>query len=29
MSPSLRALVLAVVLVASGCAGANLDSLDT
>jgi hypothetical protein len=29
MSPNLRALVLAVVLVASGCAGANLDSLDT
>jgi hypothetical protein len=29
MSPKLRGLVLAVVLVASGCAGANLDSLDT
>ncbi len=29
MSPNLRALVLAVVLVAGGCAGANLDSLDT
>lgn len=29
MSPNLRALVLAVALVASGCAGANLDSLDT
>ena len=29
MSPNLRALVLAVLLVASGCAGANLDSLDT
>jgi hypothetical protein len=29
MSSKLRGLVLAVVLVASGCAGANLDSLDT
>lgn len=29
MSPNLRALVLAVVLVASGCAGASLDSLDS
>jgi hypothetical protein len=29
MSPNLRALVLAVGLVASGCAGASLDSLDT
>ncbi len=29
MSPRLRGLVLAVVLVAGGCAGANLDSLDT
>ncbi|HEX6775060.1 MAG TPA: hypothetical protein VF238_04385 [Methylomirabilota bacterium] len=28
MSPHLRALVLAVALVASGCAGASLDSLD-
>jgi hypothetical protein len=29
MSPNLRALVLAVALVSSGCAGASLDSLDT
>ena len=29
MSPKLRGLLLAIVLVATGCAGANLDSLDT
>ena len=29
MRPNMRALVLAVALIASGCAGASLDSLDT